>query len=131
VEAYPCLTPIPAPVVVKPVLRDIINLCTSESESEPIKLEPTTTTPLSSKPAGRFPKGAKISITRKEKVDRVVHLSEIPTRWAVSNVDTAYILDFSNDSRVKQESDGKKPKGFDEFLKKEVSIIIIFEAEEY
>ncbi|KAJ7261422.1 hypothetical protein C8J57DRAFT_1513953 [Mycena rebaudengoi] len=124
VEAYPCSTPITAPVVVKPILRNIINLCTSESESEPIKLEQTPTTPLSSepapsKPAGRFPKGAKISITRKEKVDRVVHLSEIPARWPVSNVDTAYILDFSNDSRVKQESDGKKPKGFDEFLKKE------------
>ncbi|KAJ7245593.1 hypothetical protein C8J57DRAFT_1679695 [Mycena rebaudengoi] len=124
VEAYPCSTPITAPVVVKPILRNIINLCTSESESEPIKLEQTPTTPLSSepapsKPAGRFPKGAKISITRKEKVDRVVHLSEIPARWPASNVDTAYILDFSNDSRVKQESDGKKPKGFDEFLKKE------------
>ncbi|KAJ7233642.1 hypothetical protein C8J57DRAFT_1576159 [Mycena rebaudengoi] len=124
VEAYPCSTPITAPVVVKPILRNIINLCTSESESEPIKLEQTPTTPLSSepapsKPAGRFPKGAKISITRKEKVDRVVHLSEIPARWPVSNVDTAHILDFSNDSRIKQESDGKKPKGFDEFLKKE------------
>ncbi|KAJ7229360.1 hypothetical protein C8J57DRAFT_1583306 [Mycena rebaudengoi] len=123
-EIASSLTPVLAPDVVAPPLRDIINLCTSESESEPIKLESSHMTPPSSKPpaakpAGRFAKGTKIVITRKEKVDRVVHLSEIPARWPVADVDTAYVLDFSKDSRHKRNSNGKKPKGFDEFLKKE------------
>ncbi|KAJ7265127.1 hypothetical protein C8J57DRAFT_1470213 [Mycena rebaudengoi] len=126
-QVDPLPTPIitPAPVTEKKVLRDIINLCTSESESEiTIKQEPTTSIPLSSKPAaskpaGRFSAGKKIVITRKEKVDAVVYLSEIPARWPVSDVDTTYIVDFTNDSRVKKGANGEKPKGLDEFLKKE------------
>lgn len=136
-QVDPLPTPIftPAPVAEKKVLRDIINLCTSESESEiTIKQEPTTSIPLSSKPAaskpaGRFSAGKKIVITRKEQVDAVVYLSEIPARWPVSDVDTAYIVDFTNDSRVKKGANGEKPKGLDEFLKKEVSEIILCDAQ--
>ncbi|KAJ7252880.1 hypothetical protein C8J57DRAFT_1237703 [Mycena rebaudengoi] len=126
-EIASSLTPVLAPDVVAPPLRDIINLCTFESESEPIKLEstPLSSKPPAAKPAGRFAKGTKIVITRKEKVDRVVHLSEIPARWPVADVDTAYVLDFSKDSRHKRDLNGKKPKGFDEFLK-EIRNIPVF-----
>ncbi|KAJ7110232.1 hypothetical protein C8R43DRAFT_1139479 [Mycena crocata] len=116
---------IPDAVDRKPVLREILNLCTSESDSEacaaPIKLEIKQEPSVRSHapPSGRFHKAEQIRITRSEKVDRVEILSEVPDRWPVSDVDTAYILDFSSDDRAKKETRGGKPKGLDAFLKAE------------
>ncbi|KAJ7430815.1 hypothetical protein B0H11DRAFT_902572 [Mycena galericulata] len=108
----------------KPVLRDIINLCDSDSDAEAppagikveVKLEPSVTS--HQEPAGRIRKG-KIVVTRTEKVERVVYLTDVPERFPVPEVDTAFILDFSRDSRAKQETKGGKPKGLDAFLKAE------------
>ncbi|KAK6995619.1 hypothetical protein R3P38DRAFT_2485248, partial [Favolaschia claudopus] len=61
----------------------------------------------------------KIKISRTEKVECVVELSEIPERFPVPAVDTAYILDFSGDERAGKETKGGKLKGFDAFLKEE------------
>jgi hypothetical protein len=54
-------------------------------------------------------------------VDAVIYLSEVPARWPISEVDTAYILDFSHVDGAKAETKGGKPKGLDAFLKAEVS----------
>ncbi|KAJ7628068.1 hypothetical protein B0H17DRAFT_1218393 [Mycena rosella] len=123
-EPTPSIIPPPLPELVgrKVVLREIINLCSSESDAEPrtprIKLE-AKREPLLALPAGRFHKATEIRISRSEKVQRVVELTEIPARWPVPDVDTAYILDFSTDDRAKKETKGGKPAGLDAFLKAE------------
>ncbi|KAJ6607033.1 hypothetical protein B0H10DRAFT_2228341 [Mycena sp. CBHHK59/15] len=50
-----------------------------------------------------------------EKVD----LTEVPERFPIPEVDTAFILDFSRDRCAKQETKGGKPKGLGAFLKAE------------
>jgi hypothetical protein len=64
----------------------------------------------------------RVVVTRKMKVDAVEHLQEIPSRWPVPTVDTAYVLDFSDDMRLLDQSGTAKgkPKGLDAFLKAEV-----------
>lgn len=59
-------------------------------------------------------------VTRKVKVDAVEHLDSIPRHWPVPKMDTAYILDFTDDARVSDRNDARKPKGLDTFLKAEV-----------
>ncbi|KAJ7272454.1 hypothetical protein C8J57DRAFT_1507303 [Mycena rebaudengoi] len=82
-------------------------------------MQPDVNVPIASRITPHSATILPASRNRSPSVEAVKEEEEIPARWTVSNVDTAYILDFSNDSRVKQESDGKKPKGFDQFLKKE------------
>jgi hypothetical protein len=62
----------------------------------------------------------RIIVTRKTKVDTVEHLQGVPARWPVPAVDTAYVLDFSNDVPGNSETKNGKPKGLDAFLKAEV-----------
>ncbi|KAJ6607544.1 hypothetical protein B0H10DRAFT_2439533 [Mycena sp. CBHHK59/15] len=113
----------------KPALREVINICDSESggdvearsarvKREP-KREPSLATPKP--PTGRFRKAdpTLIRITRTVNVAQVVELKEIPARFPVPDVDTAYILNFSGDSRAKKQTKGGKPKGLDAFLKAE------------
>jgi hypothetical protein len=61
-------------------------------------------------------------ITRKMKVDAVEHLAAIPSHWPVPKVDTAYVLDFSDDVRLSRDAETSKRKlrGLDAFLKAEV-----------
>ncbi|KAK6997504.1 hypothetical protein R3P38DRAFT_3219590 [Favolaschia claudopus] len=117
----------PAPIDIidiKPVLNNIINLCDSDSDAD-IRLSiksKTKSEPLSDAlklSSGRFPKAKKINISRTEKVDRVVELLEIPERFPVPEVDTAFILDFSGDERAKRGTKGGKPKGLNAILKEE------------
>lgn len=59
-------------------------------------------------------------VTKKVKVDRVEHLSEVPKRWPVPPEDAtiAYVIDLNKDKKW-QEGTGKD-KAFDRFLKQEV-----------
>ncbi|KAJ6560476.1 hypothetical protein B0H10DRAFT_2240405 [Mycena sp. CBHHK59/15] len=91
----------------KPVLRDIINLGEAGAFGY-----------LASEAGGANPEG-QIVVTRTEKVECVVDLTEVPERFPVPEVDTAFILDFSRDRRAKQETKGGKPKGLGAFLKAE------------
>lgn len=108
-------------------MRDIINLCDSDSDADipsaPVKLEVKLELSAASvpQPEGRFPKRDLIHVSRTEKVERVVHLKCIPERFEVPDADTACVLDFSNDARAKKETRKGKPKGLDAFLKAEVS----------
>ncbi|KAF8143302.1 hypothetical protein K438DRAFT_2026358 [Mycena galopus ATCC 62051] len=125
-EPMPILhTSQPEIVDTKPVLRDVIYLCNSDAKTPPprIKLEvkPDPLATSHPKPARCFPKGNKINISSTEKVDCVIELKEIPVRFLVPEVDTAYILDFSGDNRAKKATRGGKPKGLDALLKAEVS----------
>ncbi|KAJ6540237.1 hypothetical protein B0H10DRAFT_2203654 [Mycena sp. CBHHK59/15] len=113
----------------KPALREVINICDSESggdveaRSARVKREPKREPSLAAPkpPAGRFRKAdpTLIRITRTVNVAQVVELKEIPERFPVPDVDTAYILNFSGDSRAKKQTKGGKPKGLDAFLKAE------------
>ncbi|KAJ6624578.1 hypothetical protein B0H10DRAFT_2430864 [Mycena sp. CBHHK59/15] len=107
------------PIVLKPALREVINICDSESggdveaRSARVKREPKREPSLAAPkpPAGRFRKADPTLI--------LVELKEIPERFPVPDVDTAYILNFSGDSRAKKQTKGGKPKGLDAFLKAE------------
>ncbi|KAJ7468183.1 hypothetical protein FB451DRAFT_1560649 [Mycena latifolia] len=113
------------PPDVKPVLREIINLCSDDDPSDPVKHEVKVEPSLAShkQPPGRFRKGGAttpvIRITRNEKVVRVVELKQIPERFPITDEDTAFILDFSGDDRAKKQTKGGKPRGLDAFLKNE------------
>ena len=117
------------PVDRKPILHDIVDLCSSDSgpDTPPrprIKIEaPKGAASSNRKPAaaGRFRKGASINVSRTEKVDRVVAFEKIPVRFPVPEVDTAFIFDFSHEDRAMEKTKGGKPKGLDTFLKAEVS----------
>ncbi|KAJ7912257.1 hypothetical protein B0H13DRAFT_1875058 [Mycena leptocephala] len=50
-----------------------------------------------------------------------LELNVIPERFAVPNVNTAYILDFSDDDRSKKLTKAGKPTGLGAFLKAEFS----------
>jgi hypothetical protein len=66
----------------------------------------------------------RLIVTRKAKVDAVKYLSGIPSHWPVPTIETAYVLDFSDDARVSDPSKTStamgKLKGLDAFLKAEV-----------
>ncbi|KAF8230499.1 hypothetical protein L208DRAFT_1400467 [Tricholoma matsutake] len=68
-----------------------------------------------------FPKDRKgrYIVTRKAKVDAIEPLDGVPHRWPVPEVDTAYVLDFGDDTRVSGRNVAKKLKGLDAFLKAE------------
>lgn len=65
----------------------------------------------------------RVIVTRKQKVDVIEYLDGVPSRWPVPAVDTAYVLDFSDNARLLEKADTVKgkPKGLDAFLKAEVS----------
>jgi hypothetical protein len=117
----------------KPVLRDIINLCSDSDDPDDvpssvkveIKVEPS----LVSRPPGRAQKAPdEIRITRSEKVTQVIELTEVPDCFPIYEQDTAFILDFSHSDRAKKETKTGKPKGLDAFLKSEVSRIERYNA---
>ncbi|KAJ7663289.1 hypothetical protein DFH06DRAFT_1395473 [Mycena polygramma] len=126
-SASPPPFPPPRPTVDrKPVLQDVINLCSdSDSDVPPatikqeIKSEPAV--PSAPQRAGRFPKGATfVRINRSEKVDRLVDLGgNIPERFPIYEDDVGIILDFSHDERAKKETKTGKPMGLDAFVKLE------------
>jgi hypothetical protein len=64
----------------------------------------------------------RIIVTRKMKVDAVKYLPAVLTHWPVPAVDTAYVLDFSEDVPGNSETKKGKPKGLDAFLKAEVRV---------
>lgn len=68
-----------------------------------------------------FPKDreGRYIVTRKAKVDAIEPLDGVPHRWPVPEVDTAYVLDFGDDTRVSGRNVAKKLKGLDAFLKAE------------
>jgi hypothetical protein len=63
-------------------------------------------------------------VTKKVKVDGVEVLSEVPKRWPVPPEDTtvAYVINLNEDKRWRESKD-KGHKGFDPFLKQEVTSI--------
>ncbi|KAJ7589309.1 hypothetical protein C8J56DRAFT_888896 [Mycena floridula] len=120
---------------------DIIDISSSDDEShvqapaKRIKIERGTSPVPSSQPAPaprpkapkervlksispQFPRNpeGKIIITRKEKVDEVVHMNYVPERWPVASpgVDTAYIVDPTGD-----DSDSEDNKNLDRMIKGE------------
>jgi hypothetical protein len=58
-----------------------------------------------------------VQITRKEKVKKVVELAEVPFRWPVPEVDTAYIVPVDTKSGL---STTGKQRNLDSILKSEV-----------
>jgi hypothetical protein len=100
--------------------RDTTAKSDSKSGSIPINIQ---NSPAGS-PSHALPKdtAGRIIVTRKVKVDAVEHLEGIPSRWPVPSVDTAYVLDFSDDMRLPDQGGTAKgkPKGLDVFLKAEV-----------
>ena len=65
-------------------------------------------------------------VTKKVRVDRVEHLSEVPKWWPVPPEDAtvAYVIDLNEDKKW-QEGTGKD-KAFDRFLKQEVTFFLYF-----
>jgi hypothetical protein len=76
-------------------------------------------------PAGQRAKANtdKIRVTRKEKVDKVIYLSGVPERWPATDpdLDVAFVVDLSEDPRVKKLLKGDKLGGLDALLKRDVS----------
>jgi hypothetical protein len=101
-------------------------LDSSDEEQLDVKLEPNGDHPHSNQTTRhqKFPKDSsgRYIITRKMRVDAVEPLENIPNRWPVPKVDTAYVLDFSDDPRVSEKikNVNGRPKGLDAFLKAEV-----------
>lgn len=100
--------------------RDTTAKSDSKSGSTPINIQNS----LAGSPSHALPKdtAGRIIVTRKVKVDAVEHLEGIPSCWPVPSVDTAYVLDFSDDTRLPDQGGTAKGKlkGLDVFLKAEV-----------
>ena len=65
-------------------------------------------------------------VTKKVKVDRVEHLSEVPKRWPVPPEDAtvAYVIDLNEDKKWQEGT--SKNIAFDRFLKQEVNCNVLF-----
>jgi hypothetical protein len=110
-------------------LREIINLCSDSDDSDievstPIKQEVKLEYLPMAQPAGQRAKADtdKICVTRKEKVDKVIYLSGVPERWPATDpdLDVAFVVDLSEDPRVKKLLKGDKLAGLDALLKRDV-----------
>ena len=92
----------------------------SKSELTPINIQNS----LAGSPSHALLKDTarRIIVTQKVKVNAVEHFEEIPSHWPVPSVNTAYVLDFSDDMRLPDQggTEKGKPKGLDVFLKVEV-----------
>jgi hypothetical protein len=88
----------------------------SKSGSTPINIQ---NSPAGSPSYEGPPKdtAGRIVMTQKVKIDTVEHLKGIPSCWPVPSVDTAYVLDFSNDMSARP---GWDCKSLDVSLKVEV-----------
>ncbi|KAJ7291820.1 hypothetical protein C8J57DRAFT_1705278 [Mycena rebaudengoi] len=102
----------------------------SDSDSEPppkkrakhvtIKTEPlpldsaTCAVIIKHRPDGR------ISITKRESVERVVQLDRVPERWPIDSADTAYVITFPPSAKLPGRGETfKGPKGLDALVKSE------------
>jgi len=69
----------------------------------------------------QFPRDrdGKFILTQKVKIDSVKCLDEVPSHWPVPKIDTAYVLNFTDDERLtnKREAVTGKVKGLDVFLR--------------
>ncbi|KAJ7358531.1 hypothetical protein DFH08DRAFT_953663 [Mycena albidolilacea] len=111
-------------------LPEIINLCSDSDDSDieasaPIKQEVKLEDSPMAQPAGQRAKANtdKIRVTRKEKVDKVIYLSGVPERWPAADpdLDVAFVVNLSNDLRVKKLLKGDKLGGLDAQLKRDIS----------
>ncbi|KAG5634645.1 hypothetical protein H0H81_001279 [Sphagnurus paluster] len=106
---------------VPPAIIEILS--DSEDDKSKVKVLPQPVTVSNHTTTGTVRPASKIAITRKVKVDAVVHLAEVPARWPIPeiNTTTAFIVDFGKN--VPMASDVTvtgKSKGLDGLIKLEI-----------
>jgi hypothetical protein len=96
----------------------------SEPTVEPLPPTPIVTdppTPISTTVPVTIKRTAdgRICITQRESVQRIVELDDLPDRFEVDEVDTAYVINMSrtSSSAAKTETSTGRPKGLDVLLK--------------
>jgi hypothetical protein len=93
--------------------------------SAPIKQEVKLEDSPMAQPAGQHAKANtdKIRVTRMERVDKVIYLPGVPERCPATDpdLDIAFVVDLSNDPRVKKLLKGDKLGKLDALLKRDVS----------
>lgn len=61
-------------------------------------------------------------VTRKFRVEDIAYVEQVPKRWPIPTASTAFVVDFSKDSRAQQVTKGGRVKSLDAFLKAEVRV---------